>query len=64
MYQGLVSILVANFNKDDYLEKTLSSILEQDYDNWECIIVDDGRTDSSKEILKSFQQKDSRFKVF
>ena len=64
MQKGLVSILVANFNKDKYLENTLLSILEQEYENWECIIVDDRSTDSSKKILDSFQSRDPRFKVF
>ena len=64
MKKGLVSILIANFNKEAYLEKTLSSILVQDYALWECIIVDDGSTDSSQEILETFEKKDSRFKVF
>ncbi|WP_075352598.1 glycosyltransferase family 2 protein [Algoriphagus marinus] len=64
MQKGLVSILMANFDKDRYLENTLSSILEQEYKNWECIIVDDGSTDSSRKILHDFQKRDSRFKVF
>jgi glycosyltransferase involved in cell wall biosynthesis len=61
---GVVSILIPNFNKGKYLEKTLSSILNQEYKYWECIIVDDGSTDSSRKILDSFQEKDARFKIF
>jgi glycosyltransferase involved in cell wall biosynthesis len=64
MNKDLVSILIPNFNKEKYLEKTLASILNQEYEYWECIIVDDGSTDSSKSILNSFQEKDARFKIF
>lgn len=36
-------------------------MLEQSHENWECIIVDDGSTDLSKEIIDPFLNKDSRF---
>ncbi|MCH6236517.1 glycosyltransferase family 2 protein [Cognataquiflexum rubidum] len=61
---GLVSILIPNFNKETFIRRTLKSILNQSYTYWECIIVDDGSTDDSWEILKSFETKDNRFKIF
>ena len=42
-----ISIIIPLYNKENYIERTLRSVYLQDIDNWECIIVDDGSTDSS-----------------
>lgn len=60
----LVSIIIPVFNRASLVTATLDSILQQTYSNWECILVDDQSTDNSLEVLKKYQQKDSRFKVF
>lgn len=57
------SIVVPVYNVEKYLEKCLKSIQNQTYDNFEVIIVNDGSTDNSKEIIKTFE-KDARFKSF
>lgn len=57
-----VSIIVPCYNQDKYLSETLNSVLSQTYTNWECIIVDDGSPDNTKEIAEKYCQKDSRFK--
>ncbi|MBX0333243.1 glycosyltransferase family 2 protein [Pontibacter sp. HSC-14F20] len=44
--------------------ETLLSIQNQSYQNWECICVDDGSTDNTKEIIEDFAEKDNRFKLF
>ena len=44
--------------------ESLASVANQTYTNWECIIVDDGSTDSSALIAKAWQEKDARFKYF
>jgi glycosyltransferase involved in cell wall biosynthesis len=59
----LVSILIPNFNKSPFLKDTLKSVLNQSYENWECIIVDDHSTDNSWEILQEFAELDSRITV-
>jgi glycosyltransferase involved in cell wall biosynthesis len=61
--KGLVSIIIPVFNRELLLPETLDSILEQTYSQWECIIVDDGSTDTSFEVALSYASKDSRFKV-
>ena len=43
------------FNAADYLTETLTSLTKQKYENWELLAVDDGSTDGSRELLKSFQ---------
>ena len=64
MNSGLVSIIIPVFNRAHLIGETLDSILAQTYSNWECIVVDDGSTDSTAEILQSFVEKDSRFTFY
>lgn len=56
-----ISIIVPCYNQGNYLAETLKSIVDQTFTNWECIIVNDGSTDSTKEIANSFCVKDTRF---
>ena len=62
MRKKLVSIIVNCYNGEKYLSKTLSSILDQKYKNFEVIFVDNCSNDSSSKIFK--QINDSRFKYF
>lgn len=64
MGDKLVSILIPNFNKSNYLSAMLDSLLSQSYSHWECIIVDDHSTDNSWVILEEFAAKDSRFRLY
>jgi glycosyltransferase involved in cell wall biosynthesis len=54
MVNPLVSIVVPLFNKEDFIIQSLKSIVAQTYTNWECIIVDDGSTDSSPTLVKEY----------
>jgi glycosyltransferase involved in cell wall biosynthesis len=56
----LVSIILPVYNAEKYLEKSISSILQQTYTNLEVIIIDDGSTDGSFEIIESFAKSDCR----
>jgi len=57
----LVSIIIPTYNRAHLIGETLDSVLAQTYIKWECIIVDDGSTDDTAEVLKRYLQKDSRF---
>ena len=57
----LISIIVPVYNAQKYLSRCLESILNQTEKNWECIIVDDGSTDRSREICEEYILKDQRF---
>lgn len=57
----LISIIIPTFNRAELISETLDSILAQTYTNWECIIVDDGSTDNTDEVVGSYVDKDSRF---
>lgn len=57
----LVSIIIPTFNRSLLIADTLNSILGQTYSNWECIVVDDGSTDYTNELLEFYCEKDNRF---
>lgn len=57
------SIIVPVYNVEKYLSQCLDSILNQTYDDYEVIMVDDGSTDSSGLICDAYTQRDTRFKV-
>lgn len=52
-----VSIVIPVFDKAQWIEETLTSVANQSYKNWECIIVDDGSTDSSLSKVRDFIEK-------
>ena len=58
----MISVIVPVYNVEEYLEECLESIQYQTYTDIEVILVNDGSTDSSKEICERFCQADSRFK--
>ena len=59
----MISIIVPVYNVEEYLEECLESIRQQTFTDFEVILVNDGSTDSSKEICERFCQQDSRFKL-
>ncbi|MBR6327686.1 MAG: glycosyltransferase family 2 protein, partial [Alphaproteobacteria bacterium] len=58
-----ISVIMPVYNVEKYLERCLSSICHQTYQNIEIICIDDGSTDKSLEILKQFQARDERIKI-
>ena len=52
-----VSIIIPSFNQGQFLEASICSVLEQDYPNLECIVVDGGSKDNSVEIIKKYQDR-------
>ena len=56
-----ISIIMATYNRAHFIVETLQSIQAQTHTNWECLIIDDGSTDKTAEILKSILKEDSRF---
>jgi len=60
----LVSFLLPVYNAEKFLTETLHSIIEQTYENFEVIAIDDGSSDSSLAILKKYSSFDPRIKVY
>ncbi len=58
----LVSIIVPCYNQAQYLSEAISSVINQTYTNWECIIVNDGSPDNTKEVSSEWLSKDKRIK--
>jgi len=64
MINQLISIIIPTYNREYLIGETLDSIVSQTYKNWECIIVDDGSTDSSSGLISNYVQQDKRFRYF
>ena len=60
----ILSIIIPCYNSQNTLEETLISVLEQDYQDWEAIMVNDGSPDNLEEIAIKWTEKDARFKYF
>tara|TARA_B100000586_G_C20114193_1_gene431890 strand:+ start:3964 stop:4722 length:759 start_codon:yes stop_codon:yes gene_type:complete len=58
MSSPAVDIIVPNFNKGNFLEECISSVLKQSYDNWKLYIIDDYSNDNSVEILNKYADKE------
>ena len=59
----LISIIIPVFNREKLIVRTLESVKNQTYTNWECIIVDDGSTDNTLNVIDSFTSRDKRFQI-
>ena len=62
--EPLVSVIIPTYNRAHLIRETLDSVLAQTYQNWECIIVDDGSSDNTDEVVGEYVKKDSRFKYY
>ena len=55
-----ISVLTTVHNSEKYLTETIDSVLNQTFKDFEYIIVNDGSTDKTEEIIKNFMKKDKR----
>lgn len=58
-----ITIIIPVYNAGKYLQDTLESVKQQTFTSWECICINDGSTDSSSDVIKSFMDNDNRFKL-
>ena len=57
-----ISVIIPCYNQAHFLNDAIDSVLKQTYTNWECIIVDDGSSDNTKEIANNLAQNDKRIR--
>lgn len=50
----LVSVILPTYNRADFIGRTLDSLFAQTYENWECVVIDDGSTDETVAVLKEY----------
>ena len=60
----IFSIITPCYNSEKYIQECITSVLNQNFKDFEFIIVDDGSSDSSKEIIKNFLKNDNRIKFY
>ena len=60
----LLTIAIPFYNAEKFLSKAIDSVIYQTFTEWNLILIDDGSTDESLEIAKSYEAKDKRIKVF
>ena len=59
-----ISVLMPAYNSENFISKSIESIINQSFSNYEIIIVDDGSNDSTKEIVEMYSRKNSKIKFF
>jgi len=64
MIKDLISVVIPTYNDAHYLKDCLDDLLKQTYKEFEVLIVNDGSTDNTEEIVRSYCDKDPRFKLF
>ena len=60
---GLVSVIMPLYNAERFVAEAIESVLMQDYDKWELLVVNDGSTDNSLSVVSEYAKKDSRIKI-
>jgi glycosyltransferase involved in cell wall biosynthesis len=62
--QFKISVILPVFNRANYLKRSIDSLLDQSYQNWELIGIDDGSNDNSFEIMEIYQKTNKNVKIF
>ena len=60
----LVSIITPCYNSGEYLPVVIDSVIAQTFNDWEMIIVDDGSTDNSRQVIEDYIAKDPRIRYY
>ncbi len=63
-YQPFVSVLVPAYNEELVIRNTIDSLLSSEYENYEVIVIDDGSTDRTSEVVQESFSEDKRVKLF
>jgi glycosyltransferase involved in cell wall biosynthesis len=58
----LVTVIIPSYNYGRFIGQTIESVQAQTYPNWECVVVDDGSTDNTREVVESYARRDTRIR--
>ncbi len=61
--EPLISVIIPVYNREEFINESIDSILNQTYQNFELIIVDDCSTDHTSEIIRNYSKKENRIKI-
>ena len=64
MIKPKVTIIMATYNRAHFIVETLHSIQKQTFGDWECLVIDDGGTDNTQEVITPILEQDNRFHFF
>lgn len=64
MSEPIISVLIPVYNSSEFLKESIATVLNQTFKDIELVVVDDGSTDNSLEILEDFAKSDNRIKIF
>lgn len=64
IHPPLISVIIPSYDYGHLIAETLRCLQAQSYENWECLIVDDGSTDNTAAVVNSFVAEDARFQYF
>lgn len=62
--EPLVSIIIPTYNRAHLIGETINSIINQTYQNWECLVIDDRSSDQTEKLIEFYASKDERIKYF
>lgn len=60
----VISVIIPAYNYASFLPQAIGSVSSQTYQNWECIVVDDGSTDNTKDVMEQLMKEDKRIHYF
>ena len=63
-FNPTVTIYITNYNYGDFINNAIKSVLDQTYTDFELIIIDDGSSDDSREIINNYQKNKNIYAVF
>ena len=58
-----VSVIIPAYNVESYINKSINSVMSQSYSDWELIVVNDGSTDRTRDVIQRFLNKDDRISI-